>query len=138
MMKSILWPAAALIAIACARPQSAASLEPGDWRLLAVGQAGAQPSDQARRPWLRFDVDSGRVSGNLGCNRTAGPFTTRNDELRFGALMSTRMACADDALNRQESAVAGALQATDHYRLRADTLDLLQGANVLATFVRAR
>ena len=137
MIRNICVIATIVLALACAQPStSVATLSPGTWRLLSIGQSAALPGDVARRPWLTFAAGPSRVSGNLGCNQTSGPFTTQGSELRFGALISTRMACADDALNRQEAALGGALQATDRYRIRGDTLDLLRGDAVVAAFVR--
>jgi len=137
MIRNICVIATIVLALACAQPStSVATLSPGTWRLLSIGQSAALPGDVARRPWLTFAAGTSRVSGNLGCNQTSGPFTTQGSELRFGALISTRMACADDALNRQEAALGGALQATDRYRIRGDTLDLLRGDAVVAAFVR--
>jgi heat shock protein HslJ len=137
MLRNICVTATIVLALACARAStSATALSPGTWRLLSIGQSAALPGDVTRRPWLAFAPDSSRVSGNLGCNRTSGPFTMQGNELRFGALISTRMACADDALNRQEAALGGALQATDRYRIRGDSLDLLRGNAVVAAFVR--
>jgi heat shock protein HslJ len=138
MIRNICVIATIVLALACAQPStSVATLSPGTWRLLSIGQSAALPGDVARRPWLTFAAGPSRVSGNLGRNQTSGPFTTQGSELRFGALISTRMACADDALNRQEAALGGALQATDRYRIRGDTLDLLRGDAVVAAFVRA-
>jgi len=39
----------------------------------------------------------------------------------------TRMACADGALNTQETAFSAALRDTDQYVIANDTLTLLQG-----------
>jgi putative lipoprotein len=137
MIRNICLAATIVLALACARAStSVTTLSPGTWRLLSIGQSMVVPGDVTRRPWLTFAPDSGRVSGSLGCNRTSGPFTTQGSELRFGALISTRMACADDAMNRQEGALGGALQATDRYRIRGDTLELLRGNAVVAAFVR--
>ena len=107
-----------------------------DWRLVEIAGQPAAPADASRRPWLNFSTDSGRVSGHLGCNRASGSFTVTGSELRFGAVASTRMACADDAMNRQEAAVAGVLRNTDQFRISGDTLELLQGSSILARFAR--
>jgi heat shock protein HslJ len=88
-----------------------------DWRLVSLGSEAAHPTDAARRPWLRFQTDSGRVVGSGGCNRLSGPFTIDGSSLRFGAIISTKMACADQALNRQEQALFTALASTDRYEI---------------------
>src|SRR5690349_6178487 len=69
-----------------------------DWRLVELNGRAAIPDDPARRPWIRFNTDSSRVSGSAGCNRMSGPFTLSGESMHFGALISTKMACADQAL----------------------------------------
>jgi heat shock protein HslJ len=136
-MVSLLMMAATVSACATKTTAGPSQLPGRDWRLVAVGGQSALPADAARRPWLNFSTDSNRVSGHLGCNRASGTFTMNGAELRFGPIMSTRMACADDAMNRQEAALGGALQGTDHFRITGDTLELLQASTVLARFARA-
>lgn len=123
---------------ACATNTTAAGAQLGgtDWRLTEIGGRAAEPSDVTRRPWLRFAVDSSRMNGHLGCNRGGSPFTVNGDEIRFGPMMSTRMACIDEAMNRQETALGEALQKTDRFRVSGDVLELLQGSAVLAKFAR--
>ena len=115
-----------------------AGLSPGPWRLLDVGGAAAVPEDAARRPWLSFATDSNRVSGHFGCNGTGGQYTAEGQSLKFERMMRTKMACADQRLNVQESAVATAVESTDRYRIAGDTLELRQGERILARFVRGR
>jgi heat shock protein HslJ len=128
----------AMAMLGCARAGSTQSpLAPGQWRLVSIGPAAAQPAEVSRRPWLLFAPDSGRVSGNLSCNRASGTFTIDGEALRIGPLISTMMACADEALNRQEAEFAGAIQATNRFQVRGDTLELLMGSRVMATLVRS-
>jgi heat shock protein HslJ len=108
------------------------TLSGADWRLVELNGSAAAPPDAARRPWLRFNVDSSRVSGSGGCNRMSGPFTVSGEALKFGALISTKMACADQALNQQETAFFGALQSTDRFVLSGDTLKLMKGSETVA------
>lgn len=137
MIRTAILSAAALASLACARtPSSAARLAPGEWRLLSIESRPAVPADLSRRPWIRFDLDSGRVSGNLGCNRAAGPFTLAGDSLRVGQVISTKMACADRAMNEQEVEFSFALINTTNYRLRGDTLDLIKESRVVASLLR--
>jgi heat shock protein HslJ len=57
----------------------------------------------------------------------SGSYTHAASALHFGPLAMTRMACADDALNRQEAAFAAALAAVDHYEIDGTTLALFAG-----------
>ncbi|WP_181392105.1 META domain-containing protein [Deinococcus irradiatisoli] len=54
------------------------------------GQTGA-PSPQLQRPTLSFDGQ--RASGFAGCNTFGGSYVARQQVLRFGGLVTTRMAC---------------------------------------------
>jgi heat shock protein HslJ len=108
-------------------------LENVDWRLLDVGGRPALASAPAR---MRLQSDSGRVSGDAGCNRFAGPYVRDGASLRLGPLVSTRRACIDDGANRQEMEVLAALEATRRHAIAGDTLVLTGDAGVLARWVR--
>jgi heat shock protein HslJ len=110
------------------------TLSGNDWRLFEVNGRTAVPAESLRRPWLRFNTDSSRVFGSGGCNRMSGPFTIDGAAMRFGALVSTKMACADAGLNQQETDFFGALEKTDHYALVGDTLVLMRGSEAVARF----
>jgi heat shock protein HslJ len=130
---------AATLFTACAKARSAsadAELAPGEWRLLEVGGRSAKPNDPARRPSLQFVADSARAFGNAGCNRFSGSYTRTGASLQFGPILSTKMACADTALNRQEQEYLSALQSTDGFELSGDTLTLLRSSDPLARLVR--
>jgi heat shock protein HslJ len=122
---------------ACATTRAAGELQTLsglDWRLVELNGRAAVPVDPARRPWIRFNTDSSRVAGSGGCNRMSGPFTLSGESMQFGALISTKMACADQALNQQEVDFFGALQSTDRYVLSGDTLKLIKGSETVARF----
>lgn len=106
-----------------------------DWRLSELSGRAAIPTEVSHRPWLRFEPDSGRVSGSGGCNRLTGPFTTDRGAIRFGALASTRMACLDEALSRQEDDFLTVLNSVNRFDVEGDTLLLLRGEAVVARFV---
>jgi heat shock protein HslJ len=52
--------------------------------------------------------------------------------MHFGALISTKMACVDQALNQQEVDFFGALRSTDRFTLSGDTLTLMKGTETVA------
>ena len=130
--------AASLLAVAaCATAAtggSAAPFEDVDWRLLDVEGRPAVAGPSAVR--LRFRSDSGRASGDGGCNRFGGPYVRDGASLRIGPLIATRRACIDDAATRQESAVLGALEATRRFAVSGDTLVLSGDAGPLVRWVR--
>lgn len=70
---------------------------------------------------LGFEVDS--LSGKA-CNTFRGSYTLDGDAIEIGPLMSTRMACLNEALTAQEALVLELLQA-------ATTASLSHGVLVL-------
>jgi heat shock protein HslJ len=113
------------------------ALENRDWRLVELHGQPAVPSTGMREAGLRFGSDSLRVSGSGGCNRIAGTYTRDGDRLTFGPMLSTRMACADARLNRQEVEFLGAIQATTRYEITRDTLILARDGESLARLAPA-
>lgn len=78
----------------------------------------------------------GNVSGHSGCNRYGGQADVaevQQGKISFGALFSTRMACMDEARNRQEAAFLAALDEVATWRTENGLLYLMdaQGADVL-------
>lgn len=69
----------------------------GNYRLNAVWELteldGEAVASQGKAPNLRFDLHEGQVSGFGGCNRISGPVTMEGNQVRFGNLASTKMAC---------------------------------------------
>jgi len=54
---------------------------------------------------LHFDGE-GRVSGSGGCNRMGGGVTLDGASVRFGPLMSTRMACVEALMDQEQRYLA--------------------------------
>ena len=88
-------------------------------------------------PTLDFDAGEPRASGNGGCNQFSGPFTQNGTSLRFGALVSTRRACADPAATSQEAAYLRALQASTSFSISGDRLVLFVDAQPVARLRRS-
>jgi putative lipoprotein len=112
-----------------------AGLDGVRWRLAELNGAAALPADTTRRPWLRFVADSGRVEGSGGCNRISGTFTHDGSALHFGPMLSTRMACVDTALTRQEQTFTTALASVDRFDRSGEALSLFRGETRVARLV---
>ena len=104
------------------------------WHAIEIDGRPAETFGPTQRPWLSFE--SGRVTGFAGCNQFSGSYTRNGSTLTFGALAMTRMACADAAVNAQESAFAAALHDTDHFVVSGDTLTLMRATARRARLVR--
>lgn len=100
-------------------------------------EIGAQPvsiPENTQEPYLLLRPE-GAAEGNAGCNRFRGEATAEGTtDLRFGALMTTRMACPALAT---ETAFTKALEQTRHYRISGDTLRLYDAGNSLLTRLEA-
>jgi len=143
-MRRATLPAAALLAVtsACATTVAvpARALDGADWHLVEIGGRPAlvDVASPAGAPYLRFMNDSGRVVGSTGCNRLAGPFTRAGDTLRFGPLITTRVACVEEARQTQERDFLLALERTRRHAVAGDTLSLLGDAPDAPPLARLR
>jgi heat shock protein HslJ len=125
----------AMVVAACA---TAARQPPTDvyWRLAELDGAPVAASAGVREPHLRLSAEGERVTGFTTCNRLFGRYEAPGGgRLRFAQLGSTKMACVDPVLARQEQRFMGALQRVERFEVVGDTLILLEGASTLARFV---
>jgi copper homeostasis protein (lipoprotein) len=68
------------------------TLENTAWKLVELG--GKPVTGTPKEAYIQLDPASHRVSGSGGCNRLMGSYTTNGDQLQFGQMAGTRMACA--------------------------------------------
>jgi heat shock protein HslJ/uncharacterized membrane protein len=97
--------------------QAALSLWGTAWRLDSLGGAGVPESSQAT---LDFPTE-GRASGNGSCNRFNGVVTIEGGTIQFGGLASTRKACAEDVMRREDAYLA-ALRDAESFEVEDDAL----------------
>src|SRR3982751_4983624 len=105
---------------------TATALEGTTWSLVELGGQPARPAGDNGTPTLHLAAAQKRASGNTGCNSFGGGYELSGASLRFGALASTRRACVDEALNRQEAAFLRALADTRTLRI-ANGMLVLRG-----------
>lgn len=96
----------------------------GRWVLVAGADAdGVLVLPETPSNGIGLDLTTeGEVSGSGGCNTFSGTVADEPGEgataaLEFGPLMSTKMACADDAANALESRYLAALGDADAYSM---------------------
>jgi putative lipoprotein len=86
---------------------------------------------------IEFQAQELQVGGFSGCNRYSGSYSLdgameHGSALQFGLMASTMMACADSGdLEQTYLQMLGKVSA---YRLAGDTLSLLSGPDILATY----
>lgn len=106
------------------------------WRLVALGDQPVTVTDTAREPHLTFAADTTRVTGSGGCNRLFGAYTLNGDRLSFGAVGSTKMACATGM--DTETAFLPALGRVAHWRITGQQLEFTDSAGSVVARLEAR
>jgi putative lipoprotein len=104
------------------------ALENTYWKLVALRGTPATVANGQREPHLILQPQNSRVTGSGGCNSFTGPYALKGGTLRFGRAAATMMACADGMA--QEQAYFAALDQVRRWRVRGDTLELLDAAGV--------
>jgi heat shock protein HslJ len=101
---------------------SAATLEKSKWRLSFLGAPDAEtPVVENSTITLEFSAD-GKAGGAAGCNTYGGSYEVQGDQLLLGEMVSTLMACVDQAVMDQELAYLRALQSAGRFVVDGDTL----------------
>jgi heat shock protein HslJ len=115
----------------------ASSLVGSEWACAEI--AGAAIDAGLRAPTLSFN-DDGRVTGSTAVNRYNAPYHLSAREkgtgLRFGLLVSTRMAADADAM-KVESSFTRALESVDAATMEGGRLKLWSGDSCVLAFDRA-
>jgi heat shock protein HslJ len=103
------------------------------WTLIEVNGTPVDAASVNRPATLLLD-DQGRASGVSGCNQFGGSYTLEGEDLHFGGIAMTRMACPGRM--DVETAYAAALEATRGWRVTDGMLELLADDVVLARLRR--
>jgi heat shock protein HslJ len=78
------------------------------------------------------------VSGDGGCNLFNGAYETTGDKISIGPLASTLRACADPAVDTQESQYLAALELATTFRITGNRLELFRAdGGIAATLERS-
>ncbi len=98
-----------------------AALIEQSWQLTLFGPVDTPRPAVADSPaTLNFEAE--RVSGFTGCNNFGGAYTANAENINFGNLISTLIACPEDDVTAQEQAILSALQGTRSYSLDGNRL----------------
>lgn len=82
--------------------------------------------------FIRFDEGKKQVGGNGSCNSFGGSVTIKDDQLKFGALFSTKMYC--EAVQQIEDDFFAALGKVTRYEIKENCLLMYQGDKLLLEF----
>jgi putative lipoprotein len=86
---------------------------------------GRDPVERAR-PTVAFDAAATRVSGRASCNSYSAGVTAAGETLRVASAVTTKMACAPPAMEREQRFLA-ALAAVAAHRREGHRLLLVDG-----------
>ncbi len=104
----------------------------GDWRLVSYGSP-SNPTSAAPgvETSLTFGKD-GSIRGSVGCNTFGGDYKIDGDNIIFGMLASTEMAC-EEPLMQQERAVFNAFTNSTTFKIEGSLLTITSsdGANAV-------
>lgn len=93
------------------------NLEGKTWKLVRWGNR-----DNLKSPLASGDITAqfsqGRIGGSGGCNRYNGSYTAKGNQLKFGAVAATKMACFRELMD-QESKFFVALDGAKSYKINA-------------------
>jgi heat shock protein HslJ len=115
-------------------PKTATSLEGVSWSLDSYLNTEGQTANVLNYTEITALFESGRVSGNGGCNNYAGSYVTEGNNITISQLLSTMMFCEDN-VSSQESVYLLNLQKAATYII-SDSLLRMSDANgtVLLTY----
>lgn len=69
----------------------------GEWNITEINGSAVVADEDRGLPFIAFDTETGRISGNSGCNRMMGSFdvNAKPGSLDLKGIASTRMMCPD-------------------------------------------
>ncbi len=102
------------------------------WKLVALkGTPVETQPEQRQEVHLKFQPEGGRVSGFAGCNNINGSYQTDADNLNFGLLATTMMACPQ---LDQETAFLKTLESVKRFSILGESLVLSDDGAEVARF----
>lgn len=112
-----------LMLAACSPAAGGNPLTGTSWELTSYGSVSApQPAAPGVDTSLNFGAD-GQVGGRLGCNSMGGDYSVSGQNITFGALFMTEMACEEPQMT-QESEAIKVLNGTVSFTLTGDMLTI--------------
>ena len=110
------------------------------WKLTSIGADAYNHEGGEAEPHLKFDGESGTVSGQTGCNSFSGGYETSSDTrgamLKLGNLAVTMRACIRGM--EVERAYLDGLGAVNRYEISGNTLTLYADDDRLLVFEAAQ
>ncbi len=109
-----------------AAPRSTATLENTYWKLTRLSDQPVGVGQGQREPHLILRPGQKSVGGSGGCNNLVGSYALAGEQLTFGRMAGTLMACPQGM--EQERAFHEALSIVTRWRILGETLDLFNAS----------
>lgn len=103
------------------------------WKLIELNGKAVKMPEGTAEAHIVLHTEGKKIAAFGGCNRMFGTYELNGSSLRFGAMGSTMMACAEPVM-KQEGLFIKALQATNTFSIAGKTLELHDEKTVLARF----
>jgi copper homeostasis protein (lipoprotein) len=120
----------------CPPPFANAPLRDTYWKLTFAGGQAVLPVEGQPEPHIVLRSEEERVAGSDGCNRLIGGYSVHGDDISFGQMASTMMACPGGT--EVASRFAGALGTASGWRILGRHLELTDAAGTLVARFEAR
>ena len=99
-----------------------------------LSELNGKPAEPGEGETVHLDLhNKGRLSGSTGCNPLTGTYIAEEGALQFTPAESSMKTCSPPVM-AQEQALLAALKATNKYQIEGETLELLNGGQLLAKF----
>ena len=129
-----LLPGLVLLLAACGSGEN--PLAGTEWRLVALGDAGAPAAVVEGEPTAEF-TSAAEMTGWTGCNSYGARYRVRDSELRLDDLRWTEAGCPSRALFRQEQRMQDSLAAVERFEVSGERLTLHSEGGQVLVFERA-
>jgi len=93
-------------------------------------------SIERSKAFLKFDEKAKRFAGSGGCNRFAGEYEVDGAHVKFSQVISTKMACLDNGVQKVENDFLKALSEVTGFHIQRNVLRLLKGDKPTVTLQR--
>ncbi|MBB6479146.1 META domain-containing protein [Spirochaeta isovalerica] len=131
-MKRFLLPFFVLLLIAAGCASTENSIENTRWYLVEIEGDRDIVQLNDKDPFIELDFESLKVGGNASCNNFFGDYSLESNNLSFGMIATTMMACPDET--DQEHRFLQSLSRIDAYEIRNDLLYLLENGKPILVF----
>ena len=120
-----------LMLAACASAAAGESIA-GSWKLTSYGSLNS-PNPAVPDVDAMLTFENGELSGNAGCNSLSGDYKIKGDQIVFGSIASTEMACLAPRVMEQENIAHQVLTGTASFKIEGNTLTITN-QNMLLVF----